>query len=204
MTIIVVTQRVEFHPDRNEQRDVLDGRLVEFLVLSGYIPVPIPNSLYSKRTSKIDNRIVFDTWLERINPQGILLSGGDDIGESQERDLVENWLLDFAEINCCPVLGLCRGMQMLAVWAGTKLKRVDGHVRTRHVLTGEITDSVNSFHTQSLALCPPNYSVLARSEDNEIEAIRHQSLPWEGWMWHPEREKEFSTFDMGRVRELFE
>ena len=72
-------------------------------------------------------------------------------------------------------------------WAGTKLKRVEGHIRKRHNLKGKIKE-VNSYHAYSIAECPKDLKILALSEDGEIEAIRHSSLPFEGWMWHPERE----------------
>ena len=42
------------------------------------------------------------------------------------------------------------------------------------------------------------------SGDGEIEAIRHLSLPWEGWMWHPERERVYSQDDVSRFLKLFQ
>jgi putative glutamine amidotransferase len=62
---------------------------------------------------------------------------------------------------------------------------------------------VNSYHGFSLATGPLDFEVLARSEDGEIEAIRHKSLPWEGWMWHPEREENFAARDVQRIKALF-
>jgi putative glutamine amidotransferase len=28
-------------------------------------------------------------------------------------------------------------------------------------------------------------------------------MPWEGWMWHPEREEVFNPKDLQRIRDLF-
>lgn len=78
-----------------------------------------------------------------------------------------------------------------------------GHVKTYHVVSGDIARKVNSYHNQVLADCPNGFKVLARSSDGEIEAIRHQKLQWEGWMWHPEREQTFTTDDLERLRSLF-
>jgi putative glutamine amidotransferase len=61
----------------------------------------------------------------------------------------------------------------------------------------------NSYHTQGLLSCPDGFTVLASSEDGEIEAIRHQTLLWEGWMWHPERSQDFAARDIERLRALF-
>jgi putative glutamine amidotransferase len=40
------------------------------------------------------------------------------------------------------------------------------------------------------------------SQDGEIEAIEHTTLPWQGWMWHPEREAEFAASDQIRFKSL--
>jgi putative glutamine amidotransferase len=50
-----------------------------------------------------------------------------------------------------------------------------------------------------LSELPPNFVALAYSEDGEIEAMSHKDRPWEGWMWHPEREKILSLNDINRL-----
>jgi putative glutamine amidotransferase len=39
-------------------------------------------------------------------------------------------------------------------------------------------------------------------KDGVIEAIRHEQFPWEGWMWHPEREEVFNMIDTLRMKRL--
>ena len=46
------------------------------------------------------------------------------------------------------------------------------------------------------------FQLLAKSEDGNIEAMRHKELAWEAWMWHPEREENFSKSNQARFREL--
>lgn len=132
----------------------------------------------------------------------LIFSGGNDIGASPLRDATELSLLTWSEQQKIPVLGICRGMQLMAHRAGIGLSPVKGHVATRHALHGTRDDIVNSFHNLCLVESPEGYEVLAQSEDGCIEAIRHIILPWEGWMWHPERETAFASRDIERLKGL--
>jgi gamma-glutamyl-gamma-aminobutyrate hydrolase PuuD len=193
MKVVAISQRVDQLPDRNETRDALDQRLAAFISSCGYVPVPVSNALGG----------AIREWLTVVQPAAVVLSGGNDILQFIDRDDTELALLAHAQERQLPVLGICRGMQMMAHWAGAGLHPVQGHVRTRHRLVGEITGEVNSYHGFALAACPNGFEVLALSEDYEIEAFRHQSLPWEGWMWHPEREATFAERDIQRLKALF-
>lgn len=203
MKVVAISQRVDAFPERSESRDALDQRLIDFVLAAGFLPVPVPNGLclQSGNGERVDDAL--QDWLNTVSPQAIVLSGGNDIGQCPARDLTESRLLDHARSRRLPVLGICRGMQMIAHWSGGELKPVTGHVRTRHRLSGQIVAEVNSYHGWALAGCPQAFEVLARSEDGEIEAIRHLDLPWEGWMWHPEREDVFAAHDVQRLKQLF-
>lgn len=202
MSVVAVSQRVDVFPELDETRDALDQRLSAFLVSAGLTPVPVPNGLVEAPAEGGRGTGVLDRWLEAVRPSALVLSGGNDIGKCPERDSTEQALLDHAERRLLPVLGICRGMQMMAHWAGANLNAVQGHVKTRHRLDGEISGTVNSYHAYSVADCPEGFDVLARSEDGEIEAIRHDGRRWEGWMWHPEREVGFASCDVRRARAL--
>ena len=206
---VAVSQRVDVWADRGERRDALDERLCQWLMVVGCVPVPVPNALSMPSKEGCEEKWVgLQNWLRVVKPDAVVLSGGNNIGEAPERDNTEHRLLAYAKNRALPTLGICRGMQMMAVWADGSLMPVSGHVRTRHRLRieaspGEWPDEVNSFHNIALADCPPGFVVTARAEDGTIEAMRHEILPWEGWMWHPERESNFSSLDMGRVQALF-
>ena len=200
MKIIAVSQRVDHHPTRGETRDALDRRLVQFCFKSGFLAVPVPN--FGNLSEEGPGPAV-QRWLESVPFSGIVLSGGNDIGSCLERDTVEAALLQKAHDEVIPVLGICRGMQMMLRQYGATLKQVQGHVGTRHTLDGFGNREVNSYHNYSVASCPDAFEVTAVSEDGEIEAVKHRYLRWEGWMWHPEREIEFSPQDIERFRVLF-
>lgn len=203
MKLVAVSQRVDDYIDRKERRDGIDQRLSSLIFAIGCLPVPIPNVFDLEPHFGTPNKDAFNKWIKTINPEAFLLSGGNDIGDSPDRDLVEGWLLDHAEQHSLPVLGVCRGMQLMGLRTGGKLKVVKGHVGTQHQLNGLINGKANSYHNQCLVKCPPKFRILARSQDGDIEAIRHESLPWEGWMWHPERESVFSSRDIERLKVLF-
>lgn len=145
---------------------------------------------------------------------GLVLLGGADIlptwyGEpnrnagrpDRKRDLVEWTLVRRAFTEQKPVLGICRGHQMLAVAAGGSLYQdiwseahpgVGRHSCSSHRLVRVIpalrdrlpTLTVNSLHHQAVKCVPPAFVVAAASEDGVIEAIYRPGLL--GVQWHPE------------------
>jgi gamma-glutamyl-gamma-aminobutyrate hydrolase PuuD len=203
LKLVAVSQRVDLVADRQEVRDSLDRRLVEFLRAADCLAIPVPNGFSGMGSEACGEEAFLEKWLETLNPAAIVLSGGNDIGKFPARDQTETFLLNHAQRLSLPVLGICRGMQMMAHTVGGRLDRVEDHIGTRHHLSGILEGSVNSYHAWSLVDCPDGYRVLARSDDGVIEAIGHLSMPWEGWMWHPERESTFASRDLSRVKDLF-
>ena len=208
MSILIgITQRIDKVNAYDEWRDSVDQRLVEWVIDAGFIPVPIPNNLVNA-SSESDSHPLLEQWLSLLNINALLLSGGNAIGTVAQRDVTEKFLLKWAEKHNKPVLGICRGMQMMGLHVGGKLIKVSGHVNTRHKLQYDkfsaikIVESVNSYHNYALEGCPDVFSILAKSDDGNIEAIRHRELPWEAWMWHPEREDRFLMSHLKRFKEL--
>lgn len=200
MKRVAVSQRVDDLPERNERRDALDQALCRWLLACGCLPLPVPNGLLLAAQSGEPD---LHAWLSGLRLEAVVLSGGNDLGQAPERDATERALLVYAEQMQLPVLGICRGMQMLADWAGTGLRPIAGHVAIRHRLRGEFEREVNSFHRFALTGCPAGYRAAANSDDGCIEAISHESRRWEGWMWHPEREAVFQAADGQRLQALF-
>ena len=97
MRIIVVSQRVDYFPDRNETRDSIDQKLISFLQLSDSFVIPVPNVIQAPGQIETDKKASVDKLMNSINPSAIVLSGGNDIGEYPERDNTEFALLDYAE-----------------------------------------------------------------------------------------------------------
>ena len=204
MKSILVSQRIDIISDRNEIRDSLDQKLIEFILQSGYFPIPFPNCIIQNQNKQqIDVKEKIKSFLVRMEPSGLVLSGGNNLGQFEARDNTESFLFNFFSKKNLPILGICRGMQFLSYKQGCNLVKVEGHVGTRHKLKGEICHEVNSFHQFALTQTPEEYITIAKSEDETIKAIKHKSKNLEGWMWHPERENPFSIHDIERFKILF-
>ena len=193
MKKIGITLRVENFEKYDEKRDAISHEWVKYLSKINIIPIFIPNNLPN-----------LDLFLNTMKFDGIILSGGDNPGEFQERDKTEKELLDYGIRENIPILGICRGLQVINNYFGGKIEfdNTCSHVKTNHEIN--ITDekfqklfdsdkiTVNSFHNNILLEknLGTELHVFAKSNhDNTIEGISHQKFPIMGVMWHPEREK---------------
>lgn len=192
---IGVTSRIVPAGTYAEDRDALAQNWSQFLIKA------LPEAHWMSLPNLGADHIV--TYCQGWGIDRVILSGGDDIGNMPLRDATELELLDWAEQCRIPVLGICRGMQVMAHRSGTVLIPVKDHAGTRHPVHGMRNGIVNSYHNLALAECPSDYEVLAKAGDGGIEAIRHSVLPWEGWMWHPEREPDADSQDIEAFRRIF-
>jgi putative glutamine amidotransferase len=200
---------------------------IEVITAAGGAPVILPVQ---------SNREVISHYLEIID--GLLLSGGVDIdpflfGEeplvgSRETDPQR----DVFEVNICkealerkfPVLGICKGCQIMNIAAGgdifqdlyTQKKGVIEHFQQAprefpvhsiiidrdsylYQITGKEGCRVNSLHHQAIRNIAPSFRVVARARDGVIEAIEKKEGFALGVQWHPEsmykdREEQFQIF----------
>lgn len=193
---IAITQRVERIASIGERRDALSQEWAAFAEACGFLPLPLPN-----RTAMAQDL------MEAFGPDGILLTGGNDLasygGDAPERDNVERFLIRYAIDRQVPLLGICRGMQMLLDYFGTPLSKVEGHIRVEHPLSNG--DTVNSFHSWGAADCREPLIGTARSADGVLEAVTHRDCPWiHGIMWHPERCHPPRERDIQWIKEVLE
>ena len=172
--------------------------------LAGFEPLLVPNIFFNANGLGENDLLC---WLNNFNIGGLLISGGNDIGLAKKRDYTEICLLNWAKEKLLPVLGICRGMQLMGVHSGSKLKRINGHVKQNHHLIIASKDdlwpkNVNSFHNYALEVVPEGWKLSASAPCGNIEAIVHNHLRWEGWMWHPERKAKYNEIDLLRFKRL--
>lgn len=194
--VIGVVQRVTVAQPHGERRDSLAQDWAPFLAALGFRWLPLPNAPG-----------LAVGYAESFGVNGLLLTGGDGVGDCPERDETERRLLARAEREGWPAVGVCRGFQALWLYLGGALKEADvaRHVRRRHDITfaDGTRREVNSFHRftpddSGRAPLEP----LARCEaDGGLEAALGGRFL--GLMWHPERETPPQEADLRLLREHY-
>ena len=157
---------------------------------------------------------------EAIKCDGLLLPGGGDIdpayyGEEmngsdepdRELDKAQRDILDAFVKAKKPILGICRGMQLINIYFGGSLHQDlvtrDIHTRkndndsihsVKSVEEGNLfekfygkTFNINSAHHQGTKKLGKGLKEVLRSEDGECEAVIHEELPIIATQFHPER-----------------
>lgn len=197
MTLIAVTMLRLFDARRREWRDAVDERWSIFLRHCNILPLYLPN-----------NPEVAEKLLDRLQPNGVLLTGGGSCqalsGFSDWRDDTEDLLLQWAQRQGVPALGVCRGMQVMVSRAGGILEPVKNHVGVHEIYYQGQLRRVNSFHEYGFRVVPSSYEINGISRDGVIEAVRSKKSDHFGIMWHPERNKNMEDTDLSLVRKIYE
>lgn len=206
-----------FHPTiKPPVRFAMGQQYVEAIIAAGGTPIGIPLGLEGEGLDAVYSLI-----------DGLLLPGGDDVGPErygherhpllglvdENRDELEISLTRRALQDDLPVLGICRGIQVIAVAAGGTLYqdlptqyesavshdvREFGRDHLCHELSlepgsrlataiGLHAGEVNSFHHQAVWDVPGGFVVSARAPDGVVEGIEDPSRRFVvGVQCHPE------------------
>ena len=156
-------------------------------------------------------------WIN-VGFDGLILSGGNDISVNEKgmlsakeflssRDKIELELLKFAKKTSIPVLGICRGMQMINLSYGGVINLFSNE--NNHALNkshpievlnskfsrdlGTFMLTVNSFHNwySYESDIPKEIKIFAKSK-NIVEGIISGDCKIVGIQWHPEREEKIT------------
>jgi putative glutamine amidotransferase len=214
----------------NDKRQVstLGANYTRAILLAGGIPVILPSLPPDTVPAMLDQI------------QGLVLSGGGDIDPfileedphpaisdvEPARDAFELALARQAMERNMPLLGICRGAQVLAIAGGGRLQQhlePDAPCRIQHMqsaprshpshtirilpgtclalLVGEKEMRVNSFHHQAVKAVGPGFKVAALASDGVIEAIENPGYNFVlGLQWHLEAQVESCAKNMGILR----
>jgi putative glutamine amidotransferase len=195
----------------HQRADLLPAQYAAAVVSCGGVPVLLPPVEGTDAATAVVARL-----------DGLVISGGADVdptrygadahprtaGWRPDRDAWELALLDAADAIGLPVLGVCRGMQVMAVHAGGRLDQhtpdLVGHeehspggdefgavtvtTETGSRVAGLVGDSltVNCHHHQSVA-DHPGFAAAAHAADGTLEAMEADGDRFcVAVQWHPE------------------
>ncbi len=201
----------------NTQTDLLNSLYARSVEAAGGIAVLLPPQ--GDAAAAVVDRL-----------DGLIITGGSDVEPARygspahpqtqlprpERDAWELALLDRAGARDLPVLGICRGMQVMAVHAGGTLEQhlpdVVGHDEhspggdsfgwvSVTTATGSLVQDlvgpemqVNCHHHQAVA-AHPGLVGTAYATDGTLESVEDPSRPfWLGVQWHPEHGDDYGLF----------
>lgn len=195
-------------------RNMLGDDYVTAVVEGGGIPLIIPSNIRVENIPELISKI-----------DGLLLSGGDDVnpliyGEEPHpnlgdvdplRDVLEIHLVKTAIEKKKPILGICRGLQVLNIALGgtviqdifSQKEKVIGHRQKgpryylshqvyieKNTLLADVIGKeellVNSFHHQCIGVLGDNLLINCKSSDGIIEGIESKCGNILAVQWHPE------------------
>lgn len=163
------------------------------------------------RCDNVEYKIISSSSCNVNNYDGLILPGGVDInpslyGQKNTASVGINNQLDKLQYNLLnkfvkarkPVLGICRGLQLINVYFGGTLKQnIKKHRGVTHATT-TVSGSwinqifgknvrVNSWHHQAINKLGKNLKITqVATKDNVVEAIEHETPPVYGVQYHPE------------------
>lgn len=211
---IGITQKTMQHPQYDEMMDCLDMRWSALFNQLGFLLIPLPNLAPAD----------VEQQLEMLALDGLILSGGNSLSDiakdekesanlSPQRDAYEMAMIQACADKNIPIFGVCRGLQILNLFFGGNLSKVENHAgKAKHPLFAAEKDAlfacpaqVNSYHNYGIAphQLAENLVALARDSDHYIEAFKHIRKPIMAIMWHPEREEKFSQDDINLLKGFF-
>ena len=165
-------------------------------------------------------------FLNKKKVKGIIFSGGGPITKNlgkisfnkdnsinSNRDVVETKLYRVCKKKNIPLLGVCRGMQVINLLEGGKIHKIRNHVSKIHDLKlkknftkkFQLPKKVNSFHDYGI-----KRQFLARKLkeigfiNNYIEVFKHESKEIYGIMWHPERRSPQKKIGYKFIKQVFD
>ncbi len=139
--------------------------------------------------------------ISTFKPQGIIIPGGNDLFKIKKkrtnliRDKFEYKLLKYSIQKKIPIVGVCKGFQVIANYYGGKIRKCKNHVGTTHTLKIDNQSkfinykklTVNSFHNYGILNLPDQFNIISKTNDKFIEIAEHKKKNILCFMFHPER-----------------
>ena len=207
---LVVGISESFPSGEKSSKVAVNANYADAVSRGGHLPVVIP---------RFGTDAQFDAIIEKLDV--LIMTGGEDIAPARynakkspnlgkvniERDGFDFRILAAARRRNLPVIGICRGCQLLNVaFGGTLWQDLPSEFPVKNVqhrssfhrisiepdsrfarVTGVTNALVNSYHHQAVKDLAPGFRIAARSPEGVVEAIECDTYPAIGVQFHPEK-----------------
>jgi putative glutamine amidotransferase len=207
---LVVGISESFPSGEKSAKVIVNASYADAVARSGHVPVVVPrfgtDEQFDVLMSKLDVLIL--TGGEDVDPARYNASKSPKLGKvNAPRDDFDFRLLAAARRRNLPVIGICRGCQLMNIaFGGTLWQDLPSEfpvkdVQHRNVhhrisiepdsrfarVTGVTNVLVNSYHHQAVKDLAPGFRIVAKSPDGVVEAIECDTYPAIGFQFHPEK-----------------
>ena len=172
------------------------------LTAAGYAAIMVPNVADTNLIASVMDKV-----------DGLVLTGAVKESDRKTRDKFDFMLMQMAIERGLPIVGFCRGHQVINRYFGGKIGLIPGNLDPKVVHKGKVSAyiedcfhdvnivpgtrleksfgatrcKVNTSHKYHVTELGKGLKVTAKSNDGVIEALEHESLPITGFQFHPER-----------------
>jgi putative glutamine amidotransferase len=172
------------------------------IAAAGFLPVPVPGLEDTNTVAEIMDRV-----------DALVLTGAIRESDKGRRNEFDFMLIRMALERGLPVVGFCRGHQVINRYFGGKIARIPDGLNPKIVHKGKVSAyikdtfhemevvpgsrlsrsvksrrvTINTSHKYHVTKLGEGLKVSARSDDGVIEALEHETLPVTGFQFHPER-----------------
>ena len=172
------------------------------IAAAGFLPVLVPGLADTNTVAEIMDRV-----------DALVLTGAIKESDKDKRNEFDFMLIRMALERGLPVVGFCRGHQVINRYFGGKIARIPKDLNPKIVHKGEVSAyikdtfhemeivpgsrlsrsvkarrvTINTSHKYHVTKLGKGLKVSARSDDGVIEALEHETLPVTGFQFHPER-----------------
>ena len=190
------------------------------IAAAGFLPVLVPSLADTNTVAEIMDRV-----------DALVLTGAIKESDKDKRNEFDFMLIRMALERGLPVVGFCRGHQMINRYFGGKIEQIPGDLSPKIVHKGKVSAyikdafhemevvpgsrlsrsvknrrrvTINTSHKYHVTKLGEGLKVTARSDDGVIEALEHETLPVTGFQFHPERSFRSYPEHLDMIREALD
>ena len=186
---------------------------------AGFLPVLVPCIADTNAVAAIMDRM-----------DALVVTGAIKDSDYKKRDQFEFMLIRMALERGLPVVGFCRGHQVINRYFGGKIGPIPKNLKPKVVHKGRISPyikdtyhemeivpgtrlakvvkakrvTINTSHRYHVTKLAEGLVVSARSDDGVIEAFEHKTLPVTGFQFHPERAFPVHPLHLDMIRDALD